>query len=278
MNDFPPDRARSSDAPASNAAEAAPAKGAEPSARVVTRDRVEAAVRDALLTGQFVPGHAVTLRGLAGQLGVSPMPVREAIRGLSAANALDVLPNGRIRVPTMTRQRFDELLHARVLLEPHLAMLALPKLRDQADDLARIDDAIDVSLVTGDVAAYMRRNHEFHFRIYRAAGSQIILPLVEHVWLQFAPFMRTAYGRVGTSALEDRHKEAIAAIRENDAEQLRVAIERDILDGMGLIGHSVLDKPPVATAQPEAGRKVRSASATQRRSEAKARPPSKSPD
>ncbi|PTW62421.1 GntR family transcriptional regulator [Breoghania corrubedonensis] len=216
--------------------------------RVVTRDRVVAAVEDALLTGQFVPGHAVTLRGLAAQLGVSPMPVREAIRVLSSANALDVMPNGRIRVPTMTRRRFDELLHARVLLEPHLAALALPNLNAAAGELARIDDAIDESLVSGDVIAYMRRNHEFHFRIYRAAGSEIILPLVEHVWLQFAPFMRTVYGRVGTSVLEDQHKEAIAAIRLGDAEGLRQAIERDILDGMGLIGHSVLDAPP-----PESG-------------------------
>ncbi|WP_321499411.1 GntR family transcriptional regulator [Breoghania sp.] len=247
----PSSGATSPNAPSSGALEDGSAREADPSVRVVTRDRVEAAVRDALLTGQFVPGHAVTLRGLAGQLGVSPMPVREAIRGLSAANALDVLPNGRIRVPTMTRQRFDELLHARVLLEPHLAMLALPNLVELADDLTRIDDAIDISLVTGDVTTYMRRNHEFHFRIYRASASQIILPLVEHVWLQFAPFMRTAYGRVGTSALEDQHKEAIAAIRENEPEKLRVAIERDILDGMGLIGHSVLEDPPAATAFPD---------------------------
>ncbi len=243
----------SPNAPSSGVRDDGRTKAADPAGRVVTRDRVEAAVRDALLTGQFVPGHAVTLRGLASQLDVSLMPVREAIRGLSAANALDVLPNGRIRVPTMTRQRFDELLHARVLLEPHLAMLALPNLVDLTDDLTRIDDAIDVSLVTGDVSTYMRRNHEFHFRIYRASASQIILPLVEHVWLQFAPFMRTAYGRVGTSALEDQHKEAIAAIRENDAEKLRVAIERDILDGMGLIGHSVLEEPPVAPAARSAG-------------------------
>lgn len=225
----------------------APAQETDLPSRIVTRDRVVAAVRDALLTGRFVPGHAVTLRGLAAELGVSPMPVREAIRVLSAANALDVLPNGRIRVPTMTRRRFDELLHARVLLEPHLAELALPNLGASTAALARTDAAIDESLVTGDVTAYMRHNHAFHFHIYNAAGSQIILPLVEHIWLQFAPFMRTVYGRVGTSVLEDRHKEAIAAIAEGDAARLRHAIEHDILDGMGLIGHSVLEAPETGT-------------------------------
>ncbi|MDJ0930088.1 GntR family transcriptional regulator [Breoghania sp.] len=209
----------------------------------VARNRVPSAVRDALLTGGFVPGNAVTLRGLASRLGVSPMPVREAIRALAAANALDILPNGHIRVPAMTRRRFNELLHTRVLLEPHLATLAIHDLSRAVPDLVRVDDAIDENLVNGDVTAYMRHNHEFHFRIYRAAGSEIILPLVEHVWLQFAPFMRTVYARIGTSALEDRHKEAIAAIKQGDREALRLVIERDILDGMGLIGRSVPEAP-----------------------------------
>lgn len=214
----------------------------EPAAqRTAARDRVEASVREALLSGRFVPGNSVTLRGLAADLGVSPMPVREAVRALAAAHALDMQPNGRIRVPTMTKQRFDELLHARVLLEPRVAALALEHL-DKADaaELSRIDDAIDESLRTGDVEGYMRLNHAFHFRIYQAAQSQVILPLVENVWLQFAPFMRTVYGRVGTSVVEDRHKEAIAAILRNDADALSQAIERDIQDGMGIIGHSVL--------------------------------------
>ncbi len=209
--------------------------------RIVARDRVEASVREALLTGRFIPGNPVTLRGLAADLGVSPMPVREAVRALAAAHALDMQPNGRIRVPTMTRQRFDELLHARLLLEPHIAVLALDFLdKSGAEDLIRIDDAIDESLNTGDVEGYMRLNHEFHFRIYGAARSQVVLPLVENVWLQFAPFMRTVYGRVGTSVVEDMHKEAIFAIQRGDRDALSHAIGRDIKDGMGIIGHSVL--------------------------------------
>ncbi len=214
------------------------------SQRAAMRDRVEASVREALLTGRFIPGNPVTLRGLAADLGVSPMPVREAVRALAAAHALDMRPNGRIRVPRMTAQRFDELLHARILLEPHIATMALDFLdKPAAAELTQIDDAIDESLRTGDVEGYMRLNHAFHFRIYRAAGSEVVLPLVENVWLQFAPFMRTVYGRVGTFVVEDMHKEAIAAIQRNDRAALRHAIECDIRDGMGIIGHSVLGAP-----------------------------------
>lgn len=205
-------------------------------ARGSIRDRVESAVREALLTGRFVPGRAVTLRGLASDLGVSPMPVREAVRSLSAGHALEVRPNGRIQVPTMTEERLAEILKARLLLEPELAEMAASQLADvDADALAALDGRVDESLIGGDAETYMRYNHAFHFHIYRASRSEVLLPLVENLWLQFAPFMRTVYGRVGTAALDDHHKEAVQAVRDRDAGALRSAVAADIRCGMDLL-------------------------------------------
>lgn len=215
-------------------AASAPTRGA-------TRGQVDSAVRSGLLTGRFIPGKAVTIRGLAAELGVSSMPVREVLQRLAAENALEVKPNGRVQVPDMTPARFDEVLKARLLLEPELAELALPHLNSRdAKDLKAIDDDIDRRLGSGDAEAYMRLNHEFHFRIYRASGSKVLLPLIDSLWLQFAPFMRTVYGRVGTASLVDQHKAAIRAIEEKDLASLRAAIAADIADGMGLLGREIL--------------------------------------
>ncbi|MBA5778322.1 GntR family transcriptional regulator [Stappia sp. F7233] len=207
-----------------------------PPQRGSARERVERTIRHALLTGRFVPGRPVTLRGLAQDLGVSPMPIREVIRSLAAENALDIRPNGRIEVPRMTPARLVEIMRAREMLEPELAAMATGNLsRADAKDLTRIDDAIDRSIESGDAEAYMRLNHDFHFRIYRAAESKVFLPLVESLWLQFAPFMRIVYGRVGTAALEDHHKDAIAAIIAGDRQALKAAIAADIGAGMHLL-------------------------------------------
>lgn len=211
------------------------------STRGATRGQVDSAVRSGLLTGRFIPGKAVTIRGLAAELGVSPMPVREVLQRLAAENALEVKPNGRVQVPDMNPARFDEVLTARLLLEPELAALALPHLSgDDAAELRAIDDDIDARLTDGDAEAYMRLNHAFHFRIYRASGSRVLLPLIDSLWLQFAPFMRTVYGRVGTASLVDQHKEAIRAIELSDTSALRAAISADITDGMGLLGKEIL--------------------------------------
>ncbi|MBO6755106.1 MAG: GntR family transcriptional regulator [Roseibium sp.] len=213
-----------------------------PATRGATREQVDQSVRTALLTGRFIPGKAVTLRGLAKDLGVSPMPVREVIQRLAAENALEIRANGRVQVPEMTAGRFDEILTARLLLEPELAEMGLAFLDPaDVDALEEIDLEIDESLGTGDAEAYMRLNHAFHFTLYRASRSEILLPLTDSLWLQFAPYMRTVYGRVGTRNLIDWHKAAIAAIRAGDTSALRTAIASDIRDGMGLLGRDGLN-------------------------------------
>ncbi|PLX36079.1 MAG: GntR family transcriptional regulator [Hyphomicrobiales bacterium] len=209
--------------------------------RRTVRDQAIDSLRLALITGQIVPGNTVTLRGLAATLGTSMTPVREAIRTLAAENAIEVRDNGRIQIPQMTEQRFEDLVKARVLLEPEAAAAAMNNLdSDAIDRLQAIDDEIDASLESGDVEAYMRLNHDFHFALYEASGSKVFLTLIESLWLQFGPFMRTVYGRVGTIQLDDQHKEALDAIRAGNVAALKRAIAADILDGMRLIGVALL--------------------------------------
>lgn len=170
--------------------------------------QVYQALCDSILAGQFVPGVSVTLRGIAEQLGVSPMPVREAIRRLVAEHALQVLSNRRVCVTAMTQTRLQELYHARLSLEPELALLAMPNIgKSELKSLKHIDDELNLSLRSGNVDAYIRCNRRFHFDIYKRADSPVLCPLVRSLWLQFAPFMRIVFGRIGTEIMQDFHAE-----------------------------------------------------------------------
>ncbi len=199
-------------------------------------------LREAIAVGQFVPGKSVTLRGIAEDLGVSPMPVRDAIRRLVAERALEMHENRRVSVPRMTRRRFDELVIARTLLEPEAAVRALPFIDDEIiEKLVEIDDTIDQYLANGDSSGYVEQNRSFHLTLYGAAPNEVLLSLIESLWLQSGPFMRVVYGRIGTSYVVDQHKAAVEAIRNDDGEALRAAIKADILDGMDCIGRDLLD-------------------------------------
>lgn len=211
-------------------------------ARETMHDRVYRELRSRLIGGRVVPGRPVTLRGLAAELGVSPMPVREAVSRLVAERALAMTPSRRIAIPEMTRSRFEELVTARERLEPAAARRALPVLgRADVARLRRIDDELEDHLRTGNVEGYVAANHAFHFSIYAAAPSDVLVPLIESLWMQFGPFMRLVYGRVGTSWLVDYHEQAMEAILARDADALAEAIRSDILDGMRHIGNSVFE-------------------------------------
>jgi DNA-binding GntR family transcriptional regulator len=196
-------------------------------------------LRARFITGKITPGAALSTRGLALELGVSQMPVRDALSRLAAEGAVRIRSKRRVEAPPMTEDRFADLLTCRLLLEPEAAVLAMPHIGPaHLKRLADIDEAIDRAMEQGDVLAYMENNFAFHFSIYRANGRPTLNRLIETLWLQFGPWMRVVYGRYGTASLVDQHQAALTAIRTGDSDALRAALASDISDGMGLIGAS----------------------------------------
>ena len=197
-------------------------------------------LRRRMIVGLIVPGIGLSTRGLALELGVSQMPVRDALSRLAAEGAILLRSKRRIEVPQMTAERFEDLLDCRLLLEPAAAAFALPHIDTaQLRQIRATDAALDRAIARGDPIGYMQANHAFHFTIYRANHRPTLNRAIESLWLQFGPFMRTVYGRYGTSGLIDQHRAALDAIAARDAEALRAAITADIADGMGLLSREI---------------------------------------
>ena len=228
-----------------------PAAVKRPGAKGISVDEADAApepmlhasiyetLRRRMITGKIVPGVGLSTRGLALEMGVSQMPVRDALSRLAAEGAVEIRSKRKIEVPPMSAERFTDLLGCRLLLEPEAAVQALPHITPALlKHLREVDAALDRAMESGDVIGYMECNSEFHFSLYQANARPTLNRLIEALWLQFGPFMRVVYGRYGTANLVDQHRIALDAIAANDAEALRRAIASDIADGMGLIGRS----------------------------------------
>jgi DNA-binding GntR family transcriptional regulator len=216
-----------------------PDSAAAVAAEPVLRASIYEELRRRMITGKVMPGVGLSTRGLAVEMGVSQMPVRDALSRLAAEGAVAIRSKRKILVPPMTAERFSDLLDCRLMLEPEAAVLALPQITAaKLKQLREIDATLDAAMENGDVIGYMESNFAFHFNIYRANDRPILNRLIEALWLQFGPFMRVVYGRFGTANLVDQHQIALAAIEARDPEALRRAIASDIADGMGLIGRS----------------------------------------
>lgn len=190
------------------------------------------------MDGRYRPGDVLTLRRLAADHRVSPMPVREALRQLIAERALTVRPSGSVMVPEMDLARLADLKQARLLLEgraTELAALAMSKER-----LKALRQTLKRSEATrGDDGALpnLTQNRVFHFQIYRAAGSDVLVPLIESLWLQFGPYLRIVTQRVGTAwgTGDQYHRKVIEALTERRPAAARRAIERDISRAMDIL-------------------------------------------
>ncbi|MDZ7787898.1 MAG: GntR family transcriptional regulator [Halofilum sp. (in: g-proteobacteria)] len=221
---------------------------------ITVQEWVYRQLKERILTGQFVPGRSVTLRGIAAMLEVSPTPVREALRRLVSEGALEVHGNRRVSVPTMTRRKFDDLCAVRVSLETLAAERAMPHIdADHLARLRRLDAEVDEAIEKGDVNRYLQRHREFHFSIYQVGSAEVLMPLIESVWMQFSPFLRLVISHIGVDYIVDRHADALNALERQDHAALRFAIEADVREGLGSLTESEWRDLDAVTRQPGQG-------------------------
>jgi DNA-binding GntR family transcriptional regulator len=199
--------------------------------------RIYRGLRDFLMAGQLQPGQKLTLRELATALNVSPMPVREAVRRLSAEGALEMLPNRRIRVPVVTKARFRELLRIRIAVEGLAVEEAARRIR--MDDVDRMEAlnrefAAEMQRRQADGVKLFRINKDIHFLLYEAAGMPMLLPVIEGLWLQIGPVlhlslrMRANANARGKNPAPNWHKRMILGLRKRDAAAARRGLVGDM--------------------------------------------------
>ena len=234
---------------------------AKPPAETSLRSQVYDSLRDALTAGRFTPGQTLSFRFIAGTLGVSLTPVREAIRRLVAEGAFEMRPNRSVRVPLMTRDKVLELRDIRMAVEGLAAEKAAARAtRGQVSNLRRIAAELLAVRSRGDTAADRRKIREFHFVLYAIAGQPALLRVIEGLWLQTGPYMNLLYPEfIASPRGPERRLRIIKALQAHDGAQARREMENDIGDALTYVAGLADAAGNIAPARPvEIGRRRRS--------------------
>jgi DNA-binding GntR family transcriptional regulator len=194
------------------------------------QDNTYATLKQWVTVGKFLPGERLKIRNVAQDLGVGVMPVRAALLRLAAEGALTHSANKGVSVPSLSKAEFDDVLQNRLLLEGEAAERgALRMDASQRQELRTLVQAMDTALRTDDAKGYLDANEEFHVRLYRAAGSPMLMSLIETVWLKVGPLSNQLFDNNPDSAvLNDAHNAMMKALDQGDAAGVRRAIERDL--------------------------------------------------
>lgn len=187
-------------------------------------------LRQSLLEGRFAPGEAVTVAELSGQLGIGLMPTREAVQQLASRGAFEFLPNRSVRVPVIAGEELASLFDARFLLEGFATARAAENIT--REELSRVSANLAQLIEharTRAAAECLAANFEFHFSIYCASRSPLVVEMIEHLWLRMSPLHVRVF-RASKRDQDDflsampKHRILVDALRRGDKAKAQTTI------------------------------------------------------
>lgn len=208
----------------------------EPLPRDTLQERVYRQVAGLILDGGIAPGQLVTIQGLAEAFHVSAMPVREALKRLTAAHALTVVSGRSIGIPPLTLERLTDLRKVRIEIEGTATSWAAKHIDDKTvAELRGLLRQMEEATASGNTKAYLQANRAFHFTVYRAALSPTLISIIENLWLQIGPYLNLLRESGNYVSSNAHHNDIVNALAQHDCDKAKAAMESDIDDAYNVL-------------------------------------------
>jgi DNA-binding GntR family transcriptional regulator len=201
--------------------------------------------------GELPPGTVIRVDAVAAALGVSRIPVREALMILEGEGLVTHRPHVGFAVPSLTAEELEEIYYLRALLEDEALRRAVASATD-ADRAAAHEAcaAAEDALARGQVNAFSDNGRRFHAVVLAACGMPRLIRLLDGLWDATETYRAAnRLDETGQKTLQAEHQVMLDAFLAGDEQQLIKAAElhRQHLLAGALLGTS-------ATADPPAGR------------------------
>jgi DNA-binding GntR family transcriptional regulator len=154
-------------------------------------------IRSKIVEGVYGPGYRLVLDRLAADIGVSAVPVREALRRLEAEGYVDFKRNVGATVCSIDASAYAETMEALAIVEAAATSLAAPLLTKADLKAARkLNEAMGASLERLDPVGFSERNHDLHELLYLPCPNHYLLGLVEREWARLRGIRHSSFAFV----------------------------------------------------------------------------------
>ncbi len=189
------------------------------------------AMRERILSGAYAEGDPLRQDAIAAELGVSRIPVREALRQLEVEGLVTFSPHRGAVVSTFSIAEIEELFELRAQIEADLMRRAVPKMA--AADFARADDildAYDAAFRARDVAAWGELNWQLHSTMLAPAQRPLTLGIAERLHRHAERYARMQLALThGESRASEEHRAIVTAARRHNADRAAQLIGTHII-------------------------------------------------
>ncbi|HEU4989855.1 MAG TPA: GntR family transcriptional regulator [Gemmatimonadaceae bacterium] len=215
----------------------------------MTRD----AIRARILRGVYPAGEPLRQDAVAEQLGVSRIPVREALRLLEAEGLVTFNPHRGAVVSTLSLNEIQELFELRAQIESDLLTRAVANITHaQVDQAEEVLDVYDAALRRGQVADWGGLNWQFHSTLLAPANRPVTMGVIQRLHQHADRYARMQLALThGESRASQEHRAIAAAVRRRNAKRAAALLQRHILGaGEALVAFLHAQQAPPATEHP----------------------------
>ncbi|MHB8918301.1 MAG: GntR family transcriptional regulator [Desulfocucumaceae bacterium] len=178
-------------------------------------------IREAILSGRLKPGTPLNAGEIAEKLGMSEIPVREALRQLQEQRLVKIQSHVGAFVSEPSHKEIEDNLAVREILEPIATRLATANMDEATiDTLNSILEEMERVVKNEDYLSYGVLNREFHNIIYSACPNREIHRILSGLWdisERSLGLFATVPERISQSVVE--HREIIRALQKRDGDR-----------------------------------------------------------
>ncbi|MFA5676239.1 MAG: GntR family transcriptional regulator [Christensenellales bacterium] len=203
---------------------------------------VKEQLMDWIMDGTFVMGDRLNAEELAARLGVSRMPVREALKSMEKSGIVHSIPYVGTRVTELQMTDIVQIYLMRKALEPLASYYACKNVTDyNIQIIERLHNEIKevTSVLKPNAKQIFVLNREFHFEIYKTSNMQYLINIISTLWDNLA-FYKLIYGRrystdkSSAQNMLNEHQGYIDKLKDKDAQGLkqlmRESLQKRILE------------------------------------------------
>jgi DNA-binding GntR family transcriptional regulator len=190
-----------------------------------TVDALADRLRQEIFDGKLLPGQAIPQEEIAARFGVSRSPLREALRQLEAEGTVEYRANRGAFVASLDEATVRETYGVRRILEEGAIRLVMPRIDDTTIAALRAV-ARDLNRER-DTRTFARKHHEFHLKLYEAAGNSILAKAIHDHSLRIVrvPHAREMVEEVAAVSKEDHERLLVALEHRDEAAALEATLE-----------------------------------------------------
>jgi DNA-binding GntR family transcriptional regulator len=202
------------------------------------------AIRQAIVSGEFVPNQRLVEADLSEQFGASRTSVRSALLQLTGEGIVERVQNRGARVRAVSLAEAIEITEVRMAVESLCAAKAAERLTD--DDRARlraIGAAMQEAVAGGDLLGYSELNRQLHGLVRTLSGQATACAVLERLRGQNVRHQFRLAIHPGRAAVSlPQHLEIIEALCAGDPDAAEAAVRRHL--------RSVIDALPTVESRP----------------------------